>query len=110
MYLIHQVDRAADLSKFIFGIYQDKSLFGRYLFSPFEQLEGIFADDIPIGGGDQSFRDNFVRRDIFVMTLFSLGGRSDNRGGKIIILSHTVRHGSAAQYPLTGRVCSPCMT
>ncbi len=107
VHLVNQRYLAVVKAKLILGVYQYQPMLIGYLLAAFEHLECFFADFSPNFFLNNSVLQNFLLRDIFIMTFLSFSGRREDRLFKFLVLHHAIGELYPAKFPLARIIDSP---
>ena len=106
--LVNEIDLTIALTEFIFGIYEDKSLLLGNLLTACEELAGIVFHHGIVFSAHNALGNDFLLRDVQVVTLVGFGGRSDDGLWETLVLLHTLRQFHATQFATSVLVFAPC--
>ena len=108
MDFVHEVDGAVVLSEFVFRVYENQATFGGDFRTALEEGEGVFFKECIFFGSCQTLCQDFFLRDVgIVLSDFCLGGRSDDGGGELLVLTHSFGQTNAADFAHTALVGTP---
>ena len=108
VYFVNQIHLAVALAKLILRVHQNESLLSSNLGAQFEEGIGVFLHHLIVLLAHQSLSDDFLLRDVLVVTLVSLRSRCDDRLRELLVLLHALRQGDATQRAVTSLILSPC--
>ena len=90
MDLVDEVHLAVALTELVLGIHEDESaLLGNHLTTG-KNLAGVVLHDGVVLSRNDALGNDFFLRDVHVVTLVGLGGRSDDGLGETLVLLHAV--------------------
>ena len=110
MDLIDEIDLAVAFAELILGIDENQATFGSDFLPALEQFTGIVLHDGIVLSRYDALLDDFLARDVHVVTFVGLRRGSDNRLGETLVLFHSFGKLHATQLTAAFFVGSPCTT
>ena len=110
MNLVNQIDLTVALAEFVLRIYENQSLLLGNLLTTGKQLAGIVLHDLVILLADNALGNDFLARDVHVVTFVSLGGWGNDRLGETLVFLHALGQLNTTQLTTAILVLAPCRT
>ena len=108
VYFVHQVDLAVVFAKLVLRVDQYEAALGGYFRAALEEGEGVLLEQGILLGSGEAACQNFLFRDVLVvLAYFSLGGGGDDGRGELLVFTHALGQGDAANLAHTALVGTP---
>ena len=107
MDFVDEVHLAVLLAELILRVDQDEALLGCHPAASLEEGVGVFLHQFIVLLAHQTLSDDFLFRDVLVVSGFSLGRRGDDGGGELLVFLHSVGESHAAERTAASLVLSP---
>ena len=108
MDFVDEDNLAVPLSELVLGVHQDEPLLGSNLRPSLEQSPCVPFHHLVVLLADDALADDFLARDVLVVSLVGLGGRGYDGFGEPLVLPHALGKPHAAQLAASVLVLSPC--
>ena len=108
MDFVDEIDFTVFLAELILGIHQYQSLFRSHFRAAGEEGVSIFFHQFVVFLAHESLGDDFFLRYVFIVSGIGFRGRSDDRGGELLVFFHAFGQLHAAEFAATVLILTPC--
>ncbi len=108
MHLVDEEHLAVLLAELVLGVDQHETLLGGHACADFEEGAGVALHHLIVLGRYETLSDDFLARDVLVVTGVGLGGGGDDGFGETLVLAQTLGEPDAADLACAGCIFTPC--
>ena len=110
MDFVDEVYLSVAFSKLIFGVDKYQTMLCGDFRAALEELAGVLFHLLVVGFVDDALGDDFLARDVFIVSGLGFCGRGDDWFGEFLVLLHPVGEAYAAYLAASCLIVTPCAT